>query len=75
MLLDQLSDIPYEVNLVRKPLLPYELKVKITNDDIRQRSNLTDKKTIRFTKKSFFCTMLGFTQSHSGPLGYFERLV
>ena len=44
MLLDQLSDIPYEVNLVRKPLLPYELKVKITNDDIRQRSNLTDKK-------------------------------
>ena len=26
-----------------------------------------------FTKRSFFCTVLGFTQSYSGPLGDLDR--
>ena len=50
-----------------KSLLPNDVKVKITIDDIRLRSNFTTNKTIRFTKVSF-CAILGFTQSHSDPL-------
>ena len=42
---------------------------------MRLRSNLTTIKTVGFTKKSFFCTILGFTQSHSGPLGDIEEFV
>ena len=52
-----------------KSLLPEIVKVSITIDDFRQKSNLTTNRTIKFTKKSFFCTVLGFTQSHSGVLG------
>ena len=51
-----------------KSLLPNEVKVNITINDIRLRSNLTIKKTIRFTKKLFFYTILGFIQSYSGHL-------
>ena len=35
-------------------LLPDEVKVNFTNEDIRLRSNLTTNRTIRFTIKSFF---------------------
>ena len=61
----------YEIvdnNSIVKSLLPDEVKVNITIDDTRLKSNLTTNKTIRFTKKSFFFTILGFIQSHSGPL-------
>ena len=58
-----------------KSLLPDEVKVNITIDDIRIKSNLTTAKTIRLTKKSFFNTMLGFTQSYSGVLGEIESFV
>ena len=61
-----------------KSLLPDEVKVKLTIDDIRLRSNLTTNKTIRITKFSFFCLILGFTQSHSGLLsdieGFFQLI-
>ena len=53
-----------DIDLMIKSLLPNEVKIKFTNDDVRLRSNLTTNKTIRFTKTSFFCTILGFTQSH-----------
>ena len=43
-----------DVNLMRKSLLPDEVKPIHTIDDIRLRSNLTTSKTIRFTKKSIF---------------------
>ena len=73
-------DIPYtkeyeisDPNLMLKFLLPDE--VNITIDDIRPISNLTPNKTIRFTEKSFFYTILGFIQSHSGLLGDFEGFV
>ena len=47
----------YEVNdnnFMSKSLLPKELKVNITNEDVKLKSNLTTSKTTRFTKKSFF---------------------
>ena len=52
-----------------------ERKVKITFDDIRQKSNSTTNKKIRFTEKSYFYTFLGYTQSHSGVLGDIEGFV
>ena len=58
-----------------KSLLPDEVKVNISFDDIRPKSNLTTNKTIRFTLKIFFYTVLGFTQSHSGSLGNIEKFV
>ena len=65
----------YEIidfNFMLKSLLPKEVKVNITIDDVRLKLNLTTNKTIRFTKKSFFYGILGFTQSHSGELGDIE---
>ena len=58
-----------------KSLLPDEIKVNVTIDDIRLRSNLTTNKTIRFNEKTFFYTILGFTQSHLGPLGDIEGFI
>ena len=58
-----------------KFLLPDDAKVNITIVDIRQRSNLTTNKTIRFTEKSFFYTVSAFTQSHSGVLGDIENFI
>ena len=58
-----------------KSLLPDDVKVNITIDDIGLRSNLTTIKTSRFTKNCFFYTMLGFTQSHSWPLSETEGFV
>ena len=45
-------------------LLPKDVEVNITIDDVRLKSNLTTNKAIRFTKKSFFYVILGFIQSH-----------
>ena len=39
--------------LMLESLLPYKVKLKITIDDNRAKSNLTTIKTIRFTKKIF----------------------
>ena len=65
-----LSEGIYEIsdfNLMINSLLPDEVKVNITIDHIRLGSNLTTNKTIWPTKKSFFKTILVFTQSHSRP--------
>ena len=62
-------------DLMLKSFFPDEVKVKITNNDIRLRSNITTNKTIKFTGKSFFYTRLGFTQSLSGPLGVIKTFV
>ena len=51
-----------------KYILPDVVKVNITIDDIRLKSNLKINQTLIFTEKSFFFTVLGFTQSHSYPL-------
>ena len=62
----------YEVfdnHLMLKSLLPDDVKVNFTIDDNRLRSNITTNKTIRFTKRSFFYTVLSFLESHWGVLG------
>ena len=55
-----------DINMMLKSLFPKEVKVNTTIDDVRLKSNLTTNKTIRFTKKSFFYNILGFTQSRWG---------
>ena len=42
------------IHLMLKSLVPNKVNVTIIIDEIRLRSNLTNKKTIRFTKKIFF---------------------
>ena len=42
---------------------------------MRLRSNVTNEKTMKFTKKFFFYTILGFTQSQSGTQSDFEGFV
>ena len=51
-----------DIILTLKTFLPRDVKIKITIDNIRLKSNLTTNKTTRFTKKSFFYPILGFTQ-------------
>ena len=48
------------------------MKVSVTIDDVRLKSNLKNNQTLLYTKKSFFYTTLGFTQSHQGPLNDIE---
>ena len=43
------------------------MKVKNTIDKIKLKSSLKNNQILLFTKRSFFCTFLGFTQSHSAP--------
>ena len=50
-------------------------EVFITADNIKLRSKLNTNKTTRFTKKSFFYTILGFIESHSGPLSGIEGFI
>ena len=61
-----------DLNNTLKYILPYDVKVTITIDDIRLKSNLKTNQTLIFTEKSFFYTLLGFTQSHQGPLNDIE---
>ena len=61
--------------MMLKSLLPDEAKKNISIDDIRLKTNLTTKKTIRVTKRSFFYVILGFTKSHSGPPVDFEGFI
>ena len=56
------------LNNTLKYILPDNVKVNITIDDIKLKSNLNTNQTLLFTKKSFFYTILGFTQSRSCPL-------
>ena len=42
-----------DINLLLKSLIPNDVKINTTTDDIRLGSNLTTNKTIWFTKKSF----------------------
>ena len=58
--------------LMFKSLLSDDVKVNFTIDDFRPRSNLRNNETNRFSKSSFFSTILGFTQNKSGPLSDFD---
>ena len=57
-----------DLNNTLKHILPDNVKVNVTIDDIRLKSNLKINQTLIFTEKSFFHTILGFTQSRSYPL-------
>ena len=57
-----------DLNNTLKHILPDNVKVNITIDDIRLKSILKINQTLIFTEKSFFYTILGFTQSRSYPL-------
>ena len=57
-----------DLNNTLKHILPNNVKVNITIDDIRLKSNLKINQTLIFTEKSLFYTILGFTQSRSYPL-------
>ena len=48
------------------------MKVHITIDNNRLKSNLDTTNTIRLTEKSFSYTLIGSTQSRSGPSSDFE---
>ena len=66
-----------DLNNTLKHILPDNVKVNITID-IRLKSNLKNNQTLIFTNKSFFYTILGFTQSHQVPSndieGFYQRL-
>ena len=57
-----------DLNNTLKHILPDNVKVNITIDDIRLKSNLKINQTLIFTERSFFYTILGFIQSRSYPL-------
>ena len=72
----------YEVVDLNKPLkyiLPDNVKVSVTIDDVRIQSNFKTSQTLFFTEKSFLCTFLGFTRSHSYRLdeieGFYQLIV
>ena len=57
-----------DLNNTLNHILPNNVNVNITIDDIRLKSNLEINQTLIFTERSFFYTILGFTQSRSYPL-------
>ena len=61
-----------DLNNTLKYILPDNVKVTITIDDIRLKSNIKTNQTLIFTEKSFFFTILGFTRSQSYPLDDIE---
>ena len=62
----------YISNKTLQYFLPDIVKVSITIDDIRLKSNLKISQTLIFTKNLFFYSLFGFTQSHSGTLSDFD---
>ena len=57
-----------DLNKTLKNILPTNVKIDITIDERKYKTDLKINQTLIFTNKSFFYTMLGFTQSHSYPL-------
>ena len=68
-----------DLNNTLKYMLPDNVKVNVTIDDIRLKSNLKINQTLIFTEKSFFYTIVGFTQSRSYPLddidGFYQTII
>ena len=54
-----------DLNITLKCILPDNVKLSVTIDDVRIKSNIKINQTFSFTEKSFFYTILGFTRSHS----------
>ena len=60
----QISDI----NNTLKKVLPDNVKISVSIDEKKYKSDSKIIQTLIFTDKSVFYTILGFTQSHSYPL-------
>ena len=61
-----------DLNKTLKNILPDNVKINISIDERKYKSDLETNQTLIFTNKSFFYTILGFTQSHQGPLNDIE---
>ena len=61
-----------DLNKTLKNILPDNVKIDITIDERKYKTDLQINQTLIFTNKSFFYTILGFTQSHSYPLDDIE---
>ena len=57
-----------DLNISLKHILPDNVKVSVTIDDVRIKTNSKTNQTINFTEKPFFYTSLGFTRPRSYPL-------
>ena len=57
-----------DLNTTLNHILHDNVKINITIDDIRLKSNLKTNQTLIFTERCFFYTILGFTQSRFYPL-------
>ena len=57
-----------DLNKILKNILPGNVKINVTIDERKYKTDLKINQTLIFTNKSFFYTILGFTQSHSYPL-------
>ena len=60
-----------DLNNTLKNILPDNVKINITIDE-KYKTDLKINQTLIFTNKSFFYTILGFTQCHQGPLNDIE---
>ena len=52
-----------DLNNTLKYILPDNVNISVAVDDVRLQSNSKTDQTLIFTEKSFFYTILGFTQS------------
>ena len=57
-----------DLNKTLKNILPNKIKINVSIDERKYKTDLKFNQTLIFTNKSFFYTLLGFTQSHSYPL-------
>ena len=57
-----------DLNKTLKDILPNNVKINVTIDERKYKTDLKINQTLISTNKSFFYTILGFTQSHSYPL-------
>ena len=56
-----------DLNKTLKNILPDNVKINISIDERKYKTDLEINQTLIFTNKSFFFTILGFNQSHQGP--------
>ena len=60
------------LNKTLKNILPNNIKINVSIDERKYKTDLKINQMLIFTNKSFFYTILGFTQSHSYPLDDIE---
>ena len=61
-----------DLNRTLKNILPNNVKIDITIDERKYKTDSKINQTLIFTNKSFFYTILGFTQSHQSSLNDIE---